>query len=133
MFKLKSTQHHRQRKTSRQIHGASGEEKAVQFLIASGYRILERNFHKRYGEIDIVALKDDTLIFVEVKTRYSDKFGPPEEAITSWKLRALVQSAYYYKLTHAELPESLRIDVIAIEMEGEDKVERIEHIKNITL
>lgn len=118
-------------KTIRQLRGQRGEDLAAAFLLSKGYKVIDRNAKKRYGEIDIVALDGDTLVFIEVKTRYSRKYGPPEEAITSWKLHALVRSAHYYKLTHPDLPNSMRIDLVAIEMEyGELK--RIEVIKNIS-
>src|SRR3989304_3418392 len=92
--------------------GRYGEELATKYLQKQGYKIIERNFQKRYGEIDIIARDSETLIFVEVKTRIGDKYGPPEEAITSWKLKALVRSVQFYKMLHPELPESLRIDAV---------------------
>ncbi len=58
-----------------------GENAAAEFLKKKGYVILERNFRKGYGEIDIIAVKKGTLVFVEVKTRSSDKFGTPLDAI----------------------------------------------------
>lgn len=112
--------------------GKYGEELAAQHLQKQGYKILARNFQKRYGEIDIVAQEGNTLVFVEVKTRIGDKFGPPEEAITPWKLQALIRSAQYYKMLHPELPESLRVDVVALDLSPAREVRRMELIKNIT-
>ncbi len=109
-----------------------GEDKACEFLKKLGYKIIDRNFRKGYGEIDIVAVHDNTLIFVEVKTRSSNAFGTPFEAITPWKLRPLLKTAEFYKLTHKSLPDSLRIDAVGVTLDQNKEVESIEHIKNIT-
>ena len=109
-----------------------GEDAACQFLINKGYRILERNFRKGYGEIDIIALQDKTLVFIEVKTRSSVKFGTPFDSIASGKLRTLVKGAQFYKyILHPELPDDIRIDAIGVMVDG-GKVLTIEQIENIT-
>lgn len=118
--------------SEKKAQGKYGEEKALAFLLNNGYTILEQNFQKGYGEIDIIALDGNVLVFVEVKSRWSDEFGRPEEAITPWKIRALVRSANYYKMLHPELPDLLRIDVVAIEINQDKTIKRIELIKNIT-
>lgn len=97
--------------------GQLGEDYAVKLLRKNGYKILERNYHTKVGEIDIVAAENDTLIFVEVKTRWSRKFGKPEEAVTPTKLSRIKKAGQYYSLTHPTLPKALRIDVVAIEVE----------------
>ncbi len=109
-----------------------GEGKACEYLRKNGYKIIERNFRKGYGEIDIVAICKDTLVFVEVKTRTSNSFGSPLEAITYWKLKTLIKTAQYYKMTHPKLPDSLRIDAVSVILSGDYKVENIEHIENIS-
>ncbi len=118
----------------KKLLGKRGEDLAVTFLKKQGYKILERNFQKGYGEIDIVAQEKDTLVFVEVKTRTSTEFGSPLEAITPWKLKALTRSCQFYKSLHPELPEGLRIDLVAISLSpaGGGEVEKIELVKNIT-
>lgn len=108
-----------------------GEDIACDYLKKQGYKIIERNFRKGYGEIDIVALDGSVLVFVEVKTRTSDLFGPPLEAITPWKIRTLVKTAQYYKLLHSKLPDSLRLDAIGIDFFSGNSPQ-IEHVKNIT-
>ena len=108
-----------------------GENEAAKYLSSKGYTILERNYSKRYGEIDIVAVKNKTLVFVEVKTRTSSQFGSPLEAITPWKLKSVVRTAEYYKLTHQNLPDLMRIDAVSVQLDG-NKVESIEHIENIS-
>lgn len=114
-----------------------GEDKACEFLKKIGFKIIERNFRKGYGEIDIVALDPSAgsgqvvLVFIEVKTRTSSQFGSPLEAITYWKLKTLIKVAQYYKLTHPNLPESLRIDAVAVILNGSE-TQSIELTKNIS-
>lgn len=112
--------------------GREGEELASSYLKSLGYKILERNFKRGHGEIDIIARDEDTLVFVEVKTRWSKRFGLPEEAVTPRKLRYLVRTAKYYKMLHPELPESMRIDVVAVDLSPSRGEERIRLIKNVT-
>lgn len=112
--------------------GKKGEEIATKYLKRQGYEILERNFRsKRWGEIDIVAIKDDVLVFVEVKTRVGSKYGEPVEAVTPFKLRALKRTGQYYKMEHPDLPEALRIDVVAIVLDkNTDEPLKIELFKD---
>ncbi len=102
--------------------GPFAESFAVDLLQKSGYKILDRNFHSRFGEIDIVALKDNTLIFVEVKARKSLKYGMPEEAVTYSKLFKIKKTGEYYSILHPELPKKLRIDVVALIIEDNQVV-----------
>ncbi len=112
--------------------GTIGETMACDYLIKHTYRILERNFQKRYGELDIVALKDKTLVFVEVKTRIGRMFGLPEESVTPRKLSEVKQTAAYYKMLHPELPSCMQIDVIAIELNADETLKAFRHIENVT-
>jgi len=90
------------------------------------------NWHSRYAEIDIVALEGDTLVFVEVKTRFDDSHGSPEESITPHKIATLTRAAYLYSSRHPELPDRLRIDFVGIDYR-DGIVQRINHIPNITV
>ncbi|MBI4999511.1 YraN family protein [Candidatus Gottesmanbacteria bacterium] len=112
--------------------GKKGEELAARYLQSHGYRILTRNFRSKLGEIDAIGLDGKILVFIEVKTRWSKKFGPPEEAVTSWKLKSIIKTAQYFKMLHPELPESLRIDVVAISLSSDGGVEEIRLLKNVT-
>jgi len=112
--------------------GRLGERIAAQYLSSQGYKIIEMNFHKRWGEIDIVARDDDTLVFVEVKTRMVGDRISPEESMTSHKINFLKKSALFYKMKHPKLPETLRIDFVGIELDEGLKAKRINLIKNIT-
>ena len=117
----------------RQSLGKLGELVAARYLTRQGYRLIERNFKARYGELDIICTKDDTLVFVEVKTRIGEEFGKPEESVTPRKLREVVKTAQYYKLLHEELPESMRIDVIGIQFDDSDTPSYFNHIQNVTM
>lgn len=112
--------------------GKHGENQSAHYLIQKGYRLIEMNFRKNYTEIDIIATKDNTLVFIEVKTRVSDAFGKPFEAITRDKITNLVRTAQLYSKMHPELPTSLRIDAIGVTMDKNGTVEDIEHIENIS-
>ena len=113
--------------------GKKGELLAEKLLERNGYEILERNFHTRFGEIDIVAIDGDTLTFVEVKTRIGDKFGKPEEAVGKKKIQAITKAGEYFRLIRKDLPEAERIDVVAIELSGEGRLLRKEIIKNASI
>lgn len=113
-----------------------GEDKACEYLKKLGFKIIERNFRKGYGEIDIIAVDPSTssaqvLAFIEVKTRTSDQYGSPLEAINYWKLKSLIKTAQYYKMTHKNLPESLRIDAVSVILNG-NNVESIKLTRNIS-
>ena len=84
---------------------------AAEYLCEKGYHIIERNWHTRYAEIDIVATGTAIcLVIVEVKTRYDDQYGTPESAMTQHKIATLKRSAYLYSSQHPELPSYMRID-----------------------
>lgn len=112
--------------------GFLGEQIASKYLEKLGYKIIERNFHCRIGEIDIVALDQDILVFVEVKARWGEEFGLPEEAITPWKIRKIIKTADYYKLLHPQSPDSLRIDAVAIDLSPSGDLKEIRYFKSIT-
>src|SRR5579875_1770256 len=118
--------------TTKQISGNRGEEIAVSFLEKKGFRIIGRNFRMRGGEIDIIAIDGDTLVFIEVKTRLSNEFGSPFEAITPWKMSALVRTAQFYKLKHQGLPDAMRIDAVGVKLfDKEGKEFEVEHLENV--
>lgn len=111
--------------------GKLGEDLAAFFLKKKGYEILERNFRIRGGELDIVAIDTNTLVYIEVKTRTSHLFGKPEESITPWKLKHLEKSAKFYrsaKTKYGNLPDAERIDVITVDFTTNPPA--INHIQN---
>lgn len=99
------------------LYGKYGEDLACEFLKKKGYKIIERNFRIRGGEIDVIALDGKTLVYIEVKTRSSHRFGLPEESITPWKLRFLERSAKFYRASRQKrnLPVLERIDIVAVD------------------
>jgi len=108
--------------------GKKGEEKALRFLKKKGYRIIEKNYVCKLGEMDIIAKEKDTLVFVEVKTRTTTEFGPPQLAVNSSKQRQLSKVALNY-LKEKQLEEvKARFDVVAILL-GQ-KGEQIELIRD---
>lgn len=109
-----------------------GEDIACDYLKKKGYKIIERNFRKKYQEIDIIAISDSTLVFIEVKTRRSNPFGSPFDSIAPWKLRHLVNLAQFYKMLHPNLPDNMRIDAIGIILSSGNKLESLEHLENIS-
>jgi putative endonuclease len=108
-----------------------GEEIAAKYLTKKGYKIVERNFRKGYGEIDIVSIHQNILVFVEVKTRSTSLYGGAIEAIAYHKLQKLIKTCQYYKMLHPKLPDAMRIDAILIDLEN-GEVENINHIENIS-
>ncbi len=121
------------RKQNNLFLGKKGEDIAVSYLQKLGYTLLDRNFKNRPGEIDIICLDRNTVVFIEVKTRSTLFYGLPTEAVTSYKLHTLSQTAHYYKLLHPQLPSSMRIDVISIILLPNSQKPEVDHIKNVTL
>ncbi len=108
--------------------GHNAEEIACHILADKGYKIIDRNFRSRFGEIDIVATHEDCLKFIEVKARTSLVFGSPEEAVTKSKLDKIIKTAEYYSLLHKGLSKKLRIEVVALEF-GDGQLTRSKIIK----
>jgi putative endonuclease len=114
---------------SRRALGDLGERLAVQHLLAKGYRIRERNFRFREGEIDIIAEQGGLLAFVEVRCRRGDAMGTAGESLTPAKQRRLVGLAEAYGQRDETLPERRRIDVIAVDFEPNGRLLSLEHIE----
>ena len=101
-------------KTQRKELGKKGEEMALRFLKKNGYRIFVRNYVCKMGEIDIIAKEKDTLVFIEVKTRTSTAFGPPQLAVNSAKQMQLSKVALYFLKEKGLEDVKARFDVVAI-------------------
>ena len=93
--------------------GKEGEKIATAHLIKEKYKILARNYRSGRAEIDIVAMKDDLIIIVEVKTRETDKYGNPEESVGTGKINMLAQGAEDFMLDR-DLHNNVRYDIISI-------------------
>ena len=99
---------------ARRAFGQAGEDQAAAWYRARGYRVHARNWRCREGELDLVVSRGRTLVFVEVKTRRTARFGLPAEAITPTKQRRLRELAHRYLQTTGTRPGSLRFDVVSI-------------------
>lgn len=110
--------------------GLIGEEYASRYLLAKGYKIVDRNYRSIIGEIDIIAMKDDLLVFVEVKARTTINYGYPYEAV-NWKKRArIIKNSYIYmKEKHMENLQ-FRFDIIEVYLLDRPKINHIENAFN---
>lgn len=109
--------------------GAVGEDLAKRFLENNGYEILDTNVKfSRFCEIDIIAKIKKTIVFVEVKTRKTDKFGTPAEAITPTKYQNIKKGIYFYLNDKNLKYDKIRIDAISITLKPELKIEHLENI-----
>ena len=112
--------------------GKYGEDLACEFLIKNKYKIIDRNYKfSRYGEVDIIALDKDELCFIEVKTRRTNTFGTPMEAVTKDKLLKIFKCIKNYTSKTNLKYNKTRIDVISIEIKNNEP--KITHLKNIEL
>lgn len=107
--------------------GKMGEEIAARYLEDQGYIIVERNYRKGHLEIDLIALDEDEIVVVEVKTRSHDVILDPEDAVGHKKRLALIRLANQYARSHGRT-ENIRLDIVAI-VSNADNTE-IKHIKN---
>jgi len=120
--------------TQKRNIGKLGEDVAVKYLENHGYKILERNYRKPWGEIDIVAQQSDELVFVEVKTQNQEFEWRPEENVTRHKKRQLSKIINTYLKEHRVYSEiDFRVDVLGIIINDKTKIAQIEHIQNIIL
>lgn len=105
------------------ILGAKGERAACGYLKRNGYKILQKNFKSPFGEVDIVARKGEVIAFIEVKTRMSDSYGAPSQAVTPERQRRYINAAEYY-FAGKQIDFTVRFDIIEV-FRGE-----INHIEN---
>lgn len=117
--------------SSRREVGAWGEAKAAEFLRAKGYKILAQHWTHRIGELDIVATKNGYIIFVEVKTRTSNRFGAPEQSITWFKQERLRRTANVYMLKNKLQDVPYQIDSLAVMYDPIRKETTIRHLENV--
>lgn len=112
--------------------GRAGEDRAAQHLIAQGYRVLDRNWRCRTGEIDIVATRGRDLVIVEVKTRRTEWFGHPFEAVDARKRDRLWRLSCAWVVAHPEAARRRRLRVDVIGITGEDPATAVlEHLEGL--
>jgi putative endonuclease len=117
-------------KNHKQAIGIWGEDLARTYLEENGYAIIARNVRTAHGEIDIIASKDELIVFVEVKTRTSHVFAYPEASVTPRKQTHMLSAAEAYLDQHPEFSDSWQFDVIAIEGKPGGQA-HIEHFENV--
>ncbi|WP_439183150.1 YraN family protein [Carboxylicivirga taeanensis] len=106
--------------------GKAGETLAAKYLEQKGYKILERNWQYNHKEIDLIAMHDNYLVVIEVKTRTTDGWEHPKEAITNGKIRYIVEATEAY-INETDLENEVRFDVVTLIPNGNDWA--IEHIE----
>lgn len=106
--------------------GYEYEEIAKKYLLKNDYKIIEQNFTSKFGEIDIIAIKDGIIVFIEVKGRKNIDYGMPREAVTIYKQKRIITSAKYFLLKKGYDDIRCRFDVIEIILD--DKV--LDHVED---
>jgi len=134
----------KQAKTEKQIIGKIGEDTACKFLVKQGYKIVDRNYLKKWGEIDIVAQKSNKLHFIEVKTVSRENLADvtyetydsyrPEDNIHPWKLQRLARTiqSYLIEKKFSEKNE-WQFDIVSVFLNIKDKTAKVNFIKDIIL
>ena len=116
--------------THQKILGDWGETEARRYLETKAYVFIDRNFRVPEGEIDLVMQDGDIIVFIEVKTRISDKFGTPEESVSKAKRQRLLRAAWAFLQEREMIDASLRIDFVAIEASLNWTIKRLEHYQS---
>ncbi len=114
--------------------GKNGEEKALEFLLKKGFELVEMNYENKIGEIDLIMVDNDWLVFVEVKLKVGDKFGTPEEMINKKKLSQIKRVAESYLVLEKKKIkrfEKFRIDAVCMVTDENKEILRINHYENI--
>ncbi len=116
--------------------GKIGEQLAKQYLLKKQYQIVATNFRSRFGEIDLIASKNDTLVFIEVKLKTGENSGTPEEMINQAKIKQIHQMAEFFLQTNPQIANTFsnyRIDAICLVLNSDGSSKRITHWKNIEI
>ena|SRR3990167_11236265 len=119
--------------TAKRRKGNHGEEVAFSYLKKNKYKILDRNYESRFGEIDIIAKKDKTVVFVEVKSQDAglNKDLYPERNVNTVKMRKIIRTAEYYLIDN-KYPDDTdwRVDVIGVDLDYFTRTAELRHLKN---
>lgn len=107
--------------------GDAGEQFAVEYLLEKGYDVLERNYHFKRAEIDIIAKQGNTLAVIEVKSRSSLEFGSPHEFVKPKQIKNLVKAVDHY-VESRDLDVEVRFDIMSVTKSGNNY--SIEHIED---
>ena len=112
----------------KQLFGRDGERFAERYLQKKGYKLVERNFRCRGGEVDLIVLDHKIVVFVEVKTRSDHRFGTPAEAVESRKQQKMIQAAQFFLNSKGLHERDARFDVVGITWYN--GAPQVEHIQN---
>ena len=112
--------------------GKLGENLALAYLLRRGFTFIDRNFSCSFGEIDLIMKDGKTLVFVEVKTRWSGSYGSGVEAVTQRKLRSIIKTSQVFKKILKNLPKLERVDVVAVDAHIPQKMSVKAHLVNVT-
>ncbi|MCF8010709.1 MAG: YraN family protein [Clostridiales bacterium] len=112
------------------VLGSKGEKKAAKYLKEQGYKIIKKNYRCHLGELDIIANENNTLVFIEVRSRSSTRFGLPEESVTKAKQDKIKSLALYYLQSINSPVPKIRFDVIALKFSKYGDLLNLNHIKN---
>ncbi|MBI3968446.1 MAG: YraN family protein [Chloroflexi bacterium] len=116
--------------TERQRLGGTGERLAERLLNDRGYRVVERNYRSRWGEIDLIAWSGEVLVFVEVRLRRGSTHGTAADSLVPAKAQRLVRTAQTYLERYGDAIPDWRIDFVAIDLAASGRVERLEVFEN---
>jgi putative endonuclease len=123
-------------KQGNKVTGNKGETLAAEHLMMKGYKILQRNYSSKWGEVDIICkqhmangVQQDVIVFVEVKTKTTDKYGEPWEMVNAWKIEQVKKMGETWCREYA-WEGRVRVDVIGVYLDGE--MPRIEHWESVT-
>lgn len=111
--------------------GEFGEKLAKNYLIKHGYKIIDANIKLSYQELDVVALKDNQVVFIEVKTRISQFYGPAENAFQFTKLQRFRRGIEMYMSNKNLKAEEVRADLITVDIDHIKKTAKIKHYKDV--
>lgn len=110
--------------------GKIGEQISARYLIDKGYKIVERNYRNKIGEIDIITLKSDVIVFIEVKTRTNLNYGYPYEAVDNKKKKTIIKTSLIYLSNKNINNVQCRYDIIEVYLNKEN-VYKINHLENV--
>ena len=110
--------------------GSYTENIAATYLLSNGYSILDRNYRNKFGEVDIICQKDNIIIFVEIKSRYTNSFGSPLESVSCHKQKKIILLSKFYILYKKLSDFNIRYDVIEIYLNHLNNTYEVNHLED---
>ncbi len=112
--------------------GISGESFAHDILLKQGYKILETNYRSYFGEIDVICVQGDTIVFVEIKCRSNVLFGYPFESVTKKKIKKIIKTGIIYLQNCKNSNRPVRVDIVSIIVSASGALESYEILRNVS-